>query len=549
MPTPYTPDGILALTKRLCAIPSFSERAGQENACADLIAKELEDITPAHGNSIRIDCPLCEGDPLQRRAVLALLRAGRTTAKTVLLTGHFDVVDTSCYGALKNIACDAEKLTVRISECALPPEAEKDLKTGNWLFGRGTMDMKAGLALFIAAIGELAAKKDLAVNIAFLAVPDEENNSAGMRGAIRAFTHLIETEKLNVVAALSGEPCFWEKSAATGVASRPYYTGTTGKIMPFFYAVGKPAHVGNYFSGLSASLLIAEVSTRLEANPHFTQRIGSDTLPPPACLAMGTRNSSYSVTLPARAFAYFNLLFVTLNPGEILTHLRLIAAQAAAAAVDRVKSATEAYGAPAVEPSVGVFTVGEIRSMAVRRMGSEEALNQYLAGVAAQFSPALDAREKSLQLFEAMLEQAGLNSPAIIAGFLPPYYPTVVNTNATAEERTLRTILMEEIEEARHLAGDGAVSFTEVFSGICDLSYLSNQTPPEALRALAENLPGFNTTYQLPVEELAKLHIPVANMGPAGKDAHQKTERLELDYSLRVAPKLLMQTIEKLASR
>ncbi len=36
-------------------------------------------------------------------------------------------------------------------------------------------------------------------------------------------------------------------------------------------------------------------------------------------------------------------------------------------------------------------------------------------------------------------------------------------------------------------------------------------------------------------------------MGPAGRDAHQMTERLELDYSLNIAPKLLLELIRKLS--
>ena len=38
----------------------------------------------------------------------------------------------------------------------------------------------------------------------------------------------------------------------------------------------------------------------------------------------------------------------------------------------------------------------------------------------------------------------------------------------------------------------------------------------------------------------------MVNIGPFGKDAHKFTERLEKDYSFKVAPTLVYETIMKL---
>ncbi|HHY11072.1 MAG TPA: hypothetical protein GX529_00410, partial [Firmicutes bacterium] len=48
-------------------------------------------------------------------------------------------------------------------------------------------------------------------------------------------------------------------------------------------------------------------------------------------------------------------------------------------------------------------------------------------------------------------------------------------------------------------------------------------------------------------DDLLKLDIPVVNLGPWGKDAHKFMERLDVDYSLEVVPKLLKSLIQKLA--
>jgi arginine utilization protein RocB len=42
---------------------------------------------------------------------------------------------------------------------------------------------------------------------------------------------------------------------------------------------------------------------------------------------------------------------------------------------------------------------------------------------------------------------------------------------------------------------------------------------------------------------MQKLALPVVNIGPYGKDAHQFTERIKRDYSFNIAPALVYNTI------
>jgi uncharacterized protein YqhQ len=103
---------------------------------------------------------------LERLAVLAFVRAGKETARTVLLNGHFDVVDTDVCGDLAEAAFDADTYTRRVAERDIPAEAREDLATGNWLFGRGVMDMKSGLALHMAYLAHMARQTEkLGVNL------------------------------------------------------------------------------------------------------------------------------------------------------------------------------------------------------------------------------------------------------------------------------------------------------------------------------------------------------------------------------------------------
>ena len=129
-------------------------------------------------------------------------------------------------------------------------------------------------------------------------------------------------------------------------------------------------------------------------------------------------------------------------------------------------------------------------------------------------------------------------------GFLPPYYPQRLNTRASAKERRLRSIMEGVCADLERSVGE--MRLVECFSGITDLSYMGFQGREEELRSLADNMPGWGSVYDLPMKELLALDVPIASVGPAGKDAHKDTERLELSYSLKVAPRMLERVIREL---
>ncbi len=107
-------------------------------------------------------------------------------------------------------------------------------------------------------------------------------------------------------------------------------------------------------------------------------------------------------------------------------------------------------------------------------------------------------------------------------------------------------VVEEIIREAQEAFGE-SLAISEHFASISDLSYVGFQGEKQQLTPLADNMPGWGVIYDIPLNDLLKLDIPVVNLGPAGKDAHKFVERLEVDYSLEVVPKLLKSLIRKLA--
>ncbi|HQX85825.1 MAG TPA: M20/M25/M40 family metallo-hydrolase, partial [Aestuariivirga sp.] len=123
------------------------------------------------------------------RGNIAVLKRGRS-ARTVVLTGHFDTVSYDDYGALTDLALDAEALTIsitsRLRKSGENKLAMRDFESGEFLAGRGLLDMKAGLAAGLAAMEAYAGD----ASILFLAVCDEEETSAGARAAAPALKSL-----------------------------------------------------------------------------------------------------------------------------------------------------------------------------------------------------------------------------------------------------------------------------------------------------------------------------------------------------------------------
>ena len=184
--------GIYEILLDLVKCPSVSPGSG-EVKLAQLLHDKLARLPYFRSFPAHLQLVALEGDPLGRSVVLALARAQPATPRTIILTGHFDVVETKEARALADLAFDPEGYTAKLSSMKLPDDAKKDLESGNYLFGRGVMDMKTGLALQMALLAELSAEPEkMPCNLIFLAVCDEENNSAGMRAAIKRLASLRE---------------------------------------------------------------------------------------------------------------------------------------------------------------------------------------------------------------------------------------------------------------------------------------------------------------------------------------------------------------------
>src|SRR5207248_1886366 len=270
-----------------------------------------------------------EGDLYGRHNAYAFLH-GQST-RTLVLLGHFDTVDTSDYGVLERWALDPEGLAERLDTLvALTPELQADITNhpGDWMFGRGVADMKSGVAVNIALIRRLAEQArtaPLPLSYVFLAVCDEENESAGVLQAVQLLSRLRQQYELAYIGAINTD---YTTSLYPGDPHRYVYTGTIGKLLPSFLVIGRESHVGDSFNGLDANLLAAELIRTLSMNDALCDTVRGQITAPPVTLKATDLKTHYDVQLPFMAYFSLNVLTFTTTPAQLLQRLHSLCAEA-----------------------------------------------------------------------------------------------------------------------------------------------------------------------------------------------------------------------------
>jgi arginine utilization protein RocB len=543
----YTEKELYGILMKLVGIPSVSPSSEKENEIARFIYDTLAGFTHFQKNPSDLRLLPLEGDSLGRHLVFAMVRSPRKTLDTVILAGHMDVVGTEACGSLAPWAFDPVEYTRRIGSTEISPEARKDLETGEWLFGRGISDMKSGVATGLKLLMDAARDpSSLEVNLAVLVVPDEENNSSGMLSAASYLARFQEKEGLRYLACVELEPTF-----ATGDEARPsIYLGSIGKINPFFFCAGKETHVGEYYEGFCAAPIISRINLMLDGNPEYADALFGKAYPPFGCMRQIDLRREYSATIMTKAFAFYSYLTATKLPGDILSGMRKIAAEALDGAIEQYESNASdfarrcGFAASPKKWTPTVLTFAELSKIAGEKMG--EGFGGFVSDTLGSAPPGSDERIRAAALVEAMVDLCAIPGPMVVIGFLPPWYPHRSNLGMSEGEKLMKKVASEASEMAESRFGN-SLEIRPFFEGVSDLSYCGFQGDSSEMDLFAENMPGWGCPYSLPKEALAKLDIPILNFGPLGKDAHKNTERIHLPYAMDVYPELLAFIVRRIA--
>lgn len=494
---------------------------------------------------------LAPDDPWGRKSVISILRGKKdpSNKKTVILIGHTDTVGISDYGELKDFAHLPYELTEKLRDRKeqLPPEVQADLDSGDYLFGRGIFDMKAGNAIIMSLMEEI--EKDLenfSGNIIYCAVCDEEANSIGMRSCVPKLVELREKNQFKYTALINTD---YMTSEYPGDLNKYVYVGTVGKLMPSFYVVGKETHVGEAFKGLDPNQIIAELTKRINLNTDLCDVVEGEVTLPPMSLKQQDLKPEYSVQTAKTAHAFYNFATHYSTPDMVLEKMRGVATSAFAEVLKNINDQYAKYCAltersyESIPFKVSVMTYNELYAAVREEKGKE--LDELLETNRQKWlmDESIDDRDYALKEVEWLQMMWTNQEPVIIVYFTPPYYPHIYVEGKTNQEKQLLEAVKEAVDTTET---DYQLVYKKFFPYISDLSYAAAPKEVDAVEALKQNMPGFGVKYSLPLEDMQKLQLPVVDIGPFGKDSHKFTERLEKNYSFNVAPVLVQKTVMNL---
>ncbi|MCG4572359.1 M20/M25/M40 family metallo-hydrolase [Clostridium cochlearium] len=538
-------DKIMNTLLELVSVPGIAGTKS-EGLTAEKTLSILEDIPYFQQHRENLNLIKIKSDPLNRSFVSALFCSSKPSKKTIILTGHLDVVDIEDYGHLKELAFNPIELKKRIKELPLDKDAINDLESGDYIFGRGTADMKFGLALHIELLRELSSRDDFEGNILFLAVPGEESNSEGMLAAV---PHLLELNKkygYKYIGLFVSECCIPKE---IGDETKRIYLGTAGKVMPLFLFVGKETHVYESFSGLNPNLLATELNRLLELNPDFCDINKGNITPPPTCLKQTDLKELYSVQTPLMAASYYNVLTLNLSIDELIEKLKNLCFQAFHNTLNIIEKSVNKFASISNRNSLReefepkVLTYEEVYKKVKETLGDK--FDTYIQGKIEQWiNENMDLQSIAINIMKETYLNYPDKSPAIIIGFAPPYYPD----KHLMENKTDDMVLLKIIDNILEYAKDKFNTNIEkdhYYMALCDLSY-TGITNKKGLNTIASNILGINKSYNLPVDELSQLDIPSIAFGGFGKDFHKFSERLNISYSFEVVPNLYEKAIYEL---
>lgn len=490
-----------------------------------------------------------EGDHLGRKIPWGLLKG--EGKDTIIVIHHTDTVDTDDYGVNQELAYKPYEITEEYKKgnIDLGEDVKKDLNSGKWLFGRGVADMKGGAAISLSLLEEYTKDESFKGNIILLGVPDEENLSAGMRGAIPLLKQLKEKHNLNYILMLDVEPHERDNQEVATI-----YDGSVGKLMPVVYVRGKLAHVGQVYRGFNPINLLSEIIRKTELNPDFIETVGNTTTPPPTWLYMKDRKEVYDVSLPIAAAGYMSILTLDKPPKEIFDKLSEISIEAFQDVINDMNTSYNKYQEMSGKdlddltwtPNVKLY--GDLYKEAMRDSGEEFAsgIEKLMEEIKSDINNnKLSIINGAYKIIEKTLEFVKDLSPMVIIALAPPYYPNT-NNNMVSEKCVEINKSIESLVEFAKKEWNQDYFVQNYFTGISDLSYAMFEADRKNIDYIEENMLMWKDVYYIPLETIKELSIPVLNIGPWGKDFHKYTERVYKEDLFERTPILIDRVIKEL---
>lgn len=463
------------------------------------------------------------GDPLGRKNVFAFIgKEGET--KTVLYHSHFDTVGTKDFGPLEEDATNPERLREFFANQEEDGDAARDARSGDWLFGRGALDMKSGDAVNVANMRYFAEHPDeLGGNLLFMGNCVEENDHLGVIAALDELKRLKEERGLEYTVAVNTD---FISPKYPGDSRKYIYYGATGKILTCLYVRGVETHVGNTYDGLNSTAIASRLNCLLDNNPEFTEDFPGEEILPSTCLMIRDRKDFYNVQTPKTTRMYFNTFTYSTPACELLEKFKDRIVEECRRMTDLAKERRAEYlrklGFPEAEDDrfIDVWTFGEYAEMMRERCDFDVECEKFVYE-----HTAFDKRAAGFELIDRLEERFGDGRAKVVLFIAPPFCPHNAVDESTPAYLNLRKVFAEP----------GYV-FRKYFPYLSDSSYIAVDETEEELERMRGDFPLMDELYPLPYATMRSLSIPAVDTGVFGKGAHTWKERVFKPYSYGILP-------------
>ena len=541
---------VKGITKNLVGIPSIVKSDG-EAKCARWIYNYYKELNYFKENQELLMLQQTENDEIERFNVLAMVRGTKGKSKrTVILMGHIDTVGVDDFGVISPYAFDCDKLPELLIRSNPSKEVLKDIESGEYLFGRGVLDMKAGVAGHMYLIKYFTEHpEELDGNLIAIAECDEEDNSHGIISALGVLNKWKCKYGLEYIAAINAD---YSTPYHPKDENRYVYFGTIGKLLPSFYVTGKETHVGQAFGGLNPNTIIAELNNNIELNPELCDIAQGEVTVPPTSLKQTDTKEGYTVQTPLSAYSYYNFFTHSMSPKDVIIKIKEKAVQSFDNVIEKLDNSYKKYC------ELGNYTYTKLPWQS-RVYTWEEFYNEILTINGQKFkiflhnfaldlnrkNPSMDLRDFSVAIIEAAWLWSLDKSPAIIIYYSSVFSARVEMKGETLAEKELLDAVKESIEFVQDYS-DKPIVNKMFYPYISDSSFMAISDDIEDLDALKKNMPAWGTKYIYPIEDILEINVPVVNIGTFGKDGHKMTERVHMKYSFENVPNMTYGTIKRL---
>lgn len=533
---------ILPILKEFVGIKS---RTGthDENLGSDFIFNFISNLVYFKKNPEHMGKVSIPGDPFNRTIPYGFIKGNSNN--TVILSGHFDVVDEFDYKDAKELAFTiGDELVGLLSHNDMNETQRADFESNGWIWGKGAADMKGGLTIHMDILREfsqLAMEGKLNGSIVFMGVCDEESYSQGMRYGVKILSSLKDEYGLNYKLLINPEPTDLVHN------KQIMAIGSVGKLMPVVVVQGVTSHVGHCFDGFNPLSVLSKIYDETNGALEFSDAFEGEASMPPTWIKMRDLKEIYDASIPLRAGGYFTVLSFTSSPKIIMDKLLRIANDVAKSQIQRVEINYENYkkiNKFEIKQGLGfnakVYDFNGLIEELEAKRGEE--FHRFYEGAYEEvkgkiYSGDLNFPDGTMMLMEKVMEFANFTQPVVVISFAPPYYPAVYGGENSKKAYNIISELSKEF--------DVQVDYQNYFPGISDNSYSNMSFKMDSLEVVKSTTPLWGQIYSIDFDAILNVNVPAIIYGPIGRDYHKWAERVHKDSLFRVVPSVTRELIKK----